>query len=61
MERYLQEAAVFPLCDAGNIGMQMRKTRAVMIDFDCDPRAVADPKPIAFKQSMENAGLELVA
>jgi hypothetical protein len=25
MEKFLREAAVFPLYDAGNIGMQMRK------------------------------------
>lgn len=61
VERYLREATVFPLYDAGNIGMQMRKIWGVMMDHDFDPRAFADLKPIAFTKSMEGAGLELAA
>jgi alkylation response protein AidB-like acyl-CoA dehydrogenase len=61
LERYLREAAVFPLYDAGNIGMQMRKIWGVMMDPDFDPRAFADSNPITFKKSMEGAGLSLVA
>lgn len=61
LERYLREAAVFPLYDAGNIGMQMRKIWGVMMDPEFDPRAIADSKPIVFKKSMEGAGLELAA
>jgi hypothetical protein len=61
LERYLREAAVFPLYDAGNIGMQMRKIWGVMMDPDFDPRAFADCNPITFKISMEGAGLEMVA
>ena len=41
LERYLREAAVFPLYDAGNVGMQMRKICAVMAHPDFDPRAIA--------------------
>lgn len=41
LERYLREASVFPLYDAGNIGMQMRKICAVMAHPDFDPRAIA--------------------
>lgn len=41
LERYLREAAVFPLYDAGNLGMQMRKICAVMASPDFDPRAIA--------------------
>ena len=41
IERYLREALVFPLYDAGNIGMQMRKIWGVMADPDFDPRAIA--------------------
>jgi hypothetical protein len=58
LERYLREAAVFPLYDAGNIGMQMRKIWGVMMDPEFDPRAFADSNPIVFKKSMEGAGLE---
>jgi alkylation response protein AidB-like acyl-CoA dehydrogenase len=58
IERYLREAAVFPLYDAGNIGMQMRKIWGVMMDPDFDPRAFADSRPITFRKSMEGAGLD---
>jgi nitroalkane oxidase len=53
VERFLREALVFPLYDAGNIGMQMRKIWGVMADPGYDPRAIADSKPIEFKKSME--------
>jgi alkylation response protein AidB-like acyl-CoA dehydrogenase len=56
IEKYLREAAVFPLYDAGNIGMQMRKIWGVMLDPEFDPRAIADSRPIAFKKSMEGIG-----
>jgi nitroalkane oxidase len=57
VEKFLREAAVFPLYDAGNIGMQMRKIWGVMLDEAFDPRAIADSNPIRFKKSMEGAGL----
>jgi alkylation response protein AidB-like acyl-CoA dehydrogenase len=56
VEKFLREAAVFPLYDAGNIGMQMRKIWGVMLDADFDPRAIADSRPITFKKSMEGVG-----
>ncbi len=56
IEKYLREAAVFPLYDAGNIGMQMRKIWGVMLDPGFDPRAIADSRPIEFKKSMEGVG-----
>jgi nitroalkane oxidase len=56
VEKFLREAAVFPLYDAGNIGMQMRKIWGVMLDPDFDPRAIADSAPIKFKKSMEGVG-----
>ncbi|NEW92443.1 acyl-CoA dehydrogenase family protein [Rhodopseudomonas sp. BR0M22] len=48
LERYLREAAVFPLYDAGNIGMQMRKICTVMADPRFDPRAIANSEPTPF-------------
>ena len=42
VEKYLREAAVFPLYDAGNIGMQMRKIWGVMMD----PTSTRAPSPI---------------
>jgi alkylation response protein AidB-like acyl-CoA dehydrogenase len=56
MEKFLREAAVFPLYDAGNIGMQMRKIWGVMLDPQFDPRAIADSRPIEFRKSMEGVG-----
>ena len=56
IEKFLREAAVFPLYDAGNIGMQMRKIWGVMLDPGFDPRAIAESKPMAFKKSMEGVG-----
>jgi nitroalkane oxidase len=56
VEKFLREAAVFPLYDAGNIGMQMRKIWGVMLDPEFDPRAISDSKPIKFKKSMEGVG-----
>jgi hypothetical protein len=56
VEKFLREAAVFPLYDAGNIGMQMRKIWGVMLDEDFDPRAISDSRPIKFKKSMEGVG-----
>ena len=53
IERYMRESMVFPLYDAGNIGMQMRKIWGVMADPEYDPRAIADSRPIEFKKSME--------
>ena len=56
VEKFLREAAVFPLYDAGNIGMQMRKIWGVMLDPEFDPRAIMDSRRIRFKKSMEGAG-----
>ena len=56
VEKFLREAAVFPLYDAGNIGMQMRKIWGVMLDPDFDPRAITESRAIPFKKSMEGVG-----
>jgi hypothetical protein len=56
IEKFLREAAVFPLYDAGNIGMQMRKIWGVMLDEDFDPRAIADTRAMPFKKSMQGVG-----
>jgi hypothetical protein len=47
---------VFPLYDAGNIGMQMRKIWGVMLNPKFDPRDLGDSKAIEFTKSMEGAG-----
>ena len=56
VERFLPEAAVFPLGDAGNVGMQMRKIWGAMLDPEFDPRAIGDTRPMPFTKSMEGVG-----
>ncbi len=56
LEKCLREAVVFPLYDAGNVGMQRRKVWGVMADPDFNPRAFADSEAIEFKKSMEGYG-----
>lgn len=57
LEKYLREAAVLPIYDAGNIGMQRRKIWGVLADPAFDPRAFADNKRIEFTKNMEGLGV----
>ena len=59
LERYLREASVFPLYDAGNIGMQRRKIWGVLADPDFDPRALVDCKRVEFSKTMEGIGVKV--
>ena len=52
-DRYLREAALLPLYDAGNFGMQRRRIHGVMADPSFNPRAVMDDEPIEFTKAME--------
>jgi alkylation response protein AidB-like acyl-CoA dehydrogenase len=52
-EKYLREAAIFPLYDAGNFGMQRRRIHGVMADPSFNPRAIMDDEPIDFTKAME--------
>ena len=58
MEKFLREAAVLPIYDGGNVGMQRRKIWGVMCDPEYDPRALVDNKPIHFKKTMEGLGVK---
>ncbi len=58
MEKYLREAAVLPIYDAGNIGMQRRKIWGVLADPNFDPRALVDSKPVKFSKTMEGLGVK---
>jgi nitroalkane oxidase len=57
MEKFYREAVVFPLYDAGNLGMQRRKAWGVMADPEFTPDVFADCDPFAFKKSMEGYGV----
>jgi alkylation response protein AidB-like acyl-CoA dehydrogenase len=52
-DRYLREAALLPLYDAGNFGMQRRRVHGVMADPTFNPRAVMDDEAIEFTKAME--------
>lgn len=45
-ERYLREAAVMPIYDAGTMGMLRRKVWGVMADADFDIDAFRDCAPV---------------
>ena len=51
--RYLREASLLPLYDAGNFGMQRRRVHGVMADPSFNPRAVMDDEMIEFTKEME--------
>jgi nitroalkane oxidase len=52
-ERYLREASILPLYDAGNFGMQRRRVHGVMADPSFNPRAVMDNEEVEFTKAME--------
>lgn len=52
-EKLLREAAVFPVYDAGNFGMQRRRVHGVLANPDFDPRALMNDDPIPFTKTME--------
>ncbi len=52
-EKYLREAAIFPIYDAGNFGMQRRRVHGVMADPSFNPRALMDDEYVEFTKDME--------
>lgn len=52
-EKYLREAACFPIYDAGNMGMQRRRVHGVLASPDFNSHALMDDEPIEFTKSME--------
>jgi acyl-CoA dehydrogenase len=52
-EKLLREAAVFPLYDAGNFGMQRRRVHGVLANPDYNPRALMDDEFVPFTKLME--------
>ena len=52
-EKYLREAAILPIYDAGNFGMQRRRVHGVLASPDFDPRAMMDDTAIEFTKAME--------
>ncbi|HEY4993686.1 MAG TPA: acyl-CoA dehydrogenase family protein [Nakamurella sp.] len=52
-DRYLREASLLPLYDAGNFGMQRRRVHGVMADPSFNPRAMMDDEAMEFTKDME--------
>ena len=52
-EKYLREATILPLYDAGNFGMQRRRVHGVMSSATFNARAVMDDLPQDYTKSME--------
>ncbi len=52
-EKLLREAAVLPLYDAGNFGMQRRRVHGVLASPDYNPRALMDDEFVPFTKFME--------
>jgi acyl-CoA dehydrogenase len=52
-EKYLREAACFPIYDAGNMGMQRRRVHGIIASPEFNPRALMDNEFVDFKKSME--------
>ena len=52
--RLLREAAIFPIYDAGNFGMQRRRVHGVLASPDFNPRALMDDEYIEFTKAMES-------
>lgn len=52
-EKHLREAAVFPVYDGGNFGMQRRRMHGIMADPGFNPRAIMDNELVPFTKEME--------
>jgi acyl-CoA dehydrogenase len=52
-EKYLREAAILPIYDAGNFGMQRRRVHGVLASPDFNPRALMDDEYVQFTKAME--------
>ena len=52
-EKYLREAACFPIYDGGNMGMQRRRIHGIIASPDFNPRALMDNEWVRFTKDME--------
>ena len=52
-EKYLREATILPVYDAGNFGMQRRRVHGVIASPEFDPRALMDDVAVDFAKQME--------
>jgi alkylation response protein AidB-like acyl-CoA dehydrogenase len=52
-EKFLREAAILPIYDGGNFGMQRRRVHGVLASPDFNPRALMDDEYVEFTKEME--------
>ncbi|ODU23585.1 MAG: acyl-CoA dehydrogenase [Pseudonocardia sp. SCN 73-27] len=52
-EKHLREAAILPVYDGGNFGMQRRRVHGIMAHPSFDPRALMDDEFVPFGKDME--------
>ncbi len=52
-EKHLREAAILPIYDGGNFGMQRRRVHGIMASPDFQPRALMDNEYVEFTKQME--------
>jgi len=52
-EKFLREAAIFPIYDGGNFGMQRRRVHGVLASPGFNPRALMDNEFVEFTKDME--------
>jgi nitroalkane oxidase len=52
-EKYLREAACFPIYDGGNMGMQRRRVHGIIASPDFNPRALMEDEYVEFTKDME--------
>ena len=52
-EKYLREAACFPIYDGGNMGMQRRRVHGILASPEFNPRALMDDEYVEFGKAME--------
>jgi nitroalkane oxidase len=52
-EKFLREATILPLYDAGNFGMQRRRVHGVLAHPEFNPRALMDDGYVEFTKDME--------
>ncbi|WP_213769286.1 acyl-CoA dehydrogenase family protein [Caballeronia sp. dw_19] len=54
--KYLRDAALLPIYDGGNMGMQRRRVHGVLAHDSFNPRAAMDDETVYFQKTMESIG-----
>ena len=52
--KYLRDAALLPIYDGGNMGMQRRRVHGVLAHESFNPRAAMEDETVYFEKAMES-------